>query len=66
MKRILLTFLSTVSLLSPAFAEDEASKVPLTASIQEVQAATLEDSTNNEKPKKMTKKTKKSKKIKKQ
>ena len=56
--------------LSPAYARKKADSVPLTASVQEAQAATLEDDgiSDTEKPKKKSKakKAKKSKKAKKQ
>ena len=52
--------------LSPAYAKKKTDSVPLTATVQEVQAATLEDN-DNSRPKKKhaTKKAKKSHKAKK-
>lgn len=69
MKKIILIALSMALLLtsSPAFAKKKkAEAVPLNASIQEAHAATLEDGSETEKPKKKkaTKKGKKSKKTK--
>ena len=67
MKKIILIVLSMTLFLSPAYAKKKADPMPLTASIQEAQAATLEDGENNKpKKKKSAKKAKKSHKAKKQ
>ncbi len=66
MNKLTIAFLSVVLLLSPAYAKEKAHTIPLSAGIQQAQAATLEDS-EDEKPKtkkKATKKVKKSKKMK--
>lgn len=64
MKKIILVILSMTLFLSPAYAKKKSDSAPLTAGIQEVQAATLGDG-ENDKPKKKKKATKKAKKAKK-
>lgn len=65
MKNIVLAFLSMTLLLNPAYAREKVDSMPLTAGIQEVQAATLDDNKDTGKPKGKNKATKKSKKSKK-
>ena len=69
MKKLFFVLLSmTLFLSSPAYSKEDTGTVSLPAGIQEVHAATLEDSGNkgNEKPKlKKKTKSKKSKKVKK-
>ena len=68
MNKLIIAFLSVALLFNPAYAKKKAHSMPLTAGIQEAQAATLEDS-EDEKPKvkkKASKKVKKSKKVKRQ
>ena len=60
MKKTILLLLSMLLLLCPAYAKKKINQKPLTASIQEVKAATLNDSDQTETPKK--KKTAKAKK----
>ncbi|GEM_PF-5641007 len=69
MNKLIIAFLSVALLFNPAYAKEKAHSVSLPAGIQEAQAATLEDTDDNEKPKikkKATKKAKKSKKAKRQ
>ena len=65
MKKTLFTLSMLLLLVSPAYANQKADTVPLTASVQDDQASTLDDSEDNEKPKKKKKATKKVKKHKK-
>ena len=68
MNKLIIAFLSVALLFNPAYAKKEVHSMPLTAGIQEAQAATLEDS-EDAKPKtkkKAVKKAKKSKKVKRQ
>lgn len=66
MKKIILIILSMTLFLSPASAKKNADSMPLTAGIQEVQAATLDDNEQDHpKKKKAVKKAKKNHKAKK-
>ena len=68
MNKLIIAFLSMALLFNPAYAKKKAHTMPLSAGIQEAQAATLEDS-EDDKPKtkkKASKKTKKTKKAKRQ
>ena len=66
MRKIILVILSMTLFLSPAYAKKKAATVPLTASIQEVKAATLDDEDSVQPKKKSKKMHKKHKKAKKQ
>lgn len=69
MIKLIIIFLSALLLVvSPAYARKKSNSVPLSAGVQEVQAATLDEGSTKSKKKavkKTTKKTKKSKKSKK-
>ena len=69
MNKLIIAFLSVALLFNPVYAKKKGHSVPLTAGIQQAQAATLEDTDDNETPKtkkKASKKTKKTKKAKRQ